>query len=165
MPKYLHIPLTPRRASELTALFFEGRTTEEEERALKIFLASPDGQSTEFDEIRAVLAFCARHHKRNAPLRANPAAAASDSNTTKRRRLLRPQRWAAAACVALMAATGIASFMYQEKNQCVAYVSGKKITDSERVLQEMHHSIRNVGAPPQETDVEAELRDMFKTIQ
>lgn len=158
MLRHLPTPLTRSKAKELSALFFEGLTTEAEEQALKVFLALPDADSPEFDEIRAVFAFCAQ-------ARAKAAPAAVPVNAAPRRRRLRPQQWAAAACVALVAASSIVAFNYQKENQCVAYVGGEKITDTEQVVREMHLSIQNIGTPPQEVDVEAELKDMFKTMQ
>ena len=47
------------RIDEIVERYFEAMLSEEEETALKAFLASPEGQAPEYDEVRAVMGYFA----------------------------------------------------------------------------------------------------------
>lgn len=138
----------------LIARYFEAETTGSEERQLRHFLCSPEGQDARYDEVRAVMGFTAagralhRQVKPEAPRRA-------------RRRTLHRRLGAIAACLTAICLTGPAIRTYQRmagtngvEGACVAYIDGQRFTDEEIVLRSMHHSMSEIieteGAPSME---------------
>ena len=131
----------------LTDKYFEAETDDSEEAALRGFLSSPQSAGREFDEARAVMGYVVvgkRVHKRK----------------FWQTRVVRYMSVAASVAVIF-----VCGWLYSKNsNQCVAYIGGKKYTDTETVLAEMHRSMRTVGDVSDEENVEAALTDIFTTI-
>lgn len=139
---------------ELIARYFDGLTTDEEERRLRRFLASPDSADARYDETRAVMGFLAvgrqLHTARPATLR-----------PPHRARL-----WAAAASFLLLLSGGAGWWITDNKqNVCVAYIDGQRVTDTEIVMQQAEHALAAVRRTTGEPTVEDQLTDMFQTLQ
>lgn len=145
--------LTTDEALALADRYFEAQTTEAEERLLKLYVASEAAADCRFDEVRAVMGLAAYSRK------AQPATG------KHRRHRAAIVRWAAAIAVVFAASATIGTATYRNNNQCVAYIGGKKVTDTEKVMQAMQASIDNVGASSAPSDVEAQLGDMFDTME
>lgn len=138
----------------LTERYFDAETTPEEERELCRFLASPEGQQPQFDDVRHVMGYLItgrRHH----PTAAAPASA---------RRLRLPRMAAAAALAALLIVPPVARYVWQSRNVCVAYVNGQKITDPQQVIMQARRSIEAVADTPGRPNIDSQLNDMFSTL-
>jgi hypothetical protein len=135
---------------ELLERYFDAQTTDEEEISLRRFLSSPEAVGNEFEEARAVMGFlCVGKEKR----------------FERQRSLWRKSAWmSVAAGVALLICVGIRG-MFSDEDLCYAYVSGVKITDTEKVLSEMRQSIGQFGEAESSLDAEAQLKDMFLTME
>lgn len=133
---------------EMVNRYFDGDTSEEEERLLRRFLATEAGRSSEFDEVRAVMSVF--------------AAGKAVNQTRHKSRKLWP--WLAAACVAGLAWllwTGIGG----TQDVCVAYVNGQKITDRNEVLALMQESWDDIEMQETGNTVEEQLTDLFNTLE
>ena len=133
---------------EVVNRYFDGETSEEEERLLRRFLATEAGQDSDFDEVRAVMSVFA-------------AGKETSRNQPKSRRLW---PWLAAACVAGLAWllwTGIGD----SQDVCVAYVNGQKITDRDEVLALMQESWDDIEMQETGNTVGQQLTDLFNTLE
>lgn len=142
----------------LAGRFFDAATTEDEERELRRFLLTPEGQDSRFDELRAYMAFAA--NGRASVLASRPAAPA------KRLRLRPAVRWTAAAV--LVAGTLLPAavrFVRNADEVCVAYVGGQRITEREAVLDNMHGVMEDVLVQDEDFSMEQQLGDMFDTLE
>lgn len=125
--------LTAVEAEELAERYFEAQTSEEEERALACFAATPEAAAPQFDELRAALSLAAFARRRTAAV--------------PKRRTLRPAlRYAAVAAVActVLAAAWMAP---RPAPDCVAYIHGQRTTNAEAVEAAMHRSLSDIAAP------------------
>ena len=149
--------ISRKEARKLTARYFEAETSEAEEGQLKSFLCTPESSDPAFEEVRALMGLGAysRHvyQKRRVSRTATP-----------RKRSTTLLRWAAAIAIVLITGVSAGTFAYQHNNQCVAYIDGRKITDSRQVMQAMRTSMHNVGAPTGTSTVESQLKEMFDTM-
>lgn len=140
---------------ELAERYFAAETTPQEEEALRRFLASPQGNGREFDELRAVMGYLSvgrkEHRAENRRLR-RPSAR------------LRPWMYAAAAVALLLTVVVplVQREMSGEENVCVVYVHGGRCTDTGEVMRQMHRSMQNVQ--PEQESVESRLSDIFQTL-
>lgn len=142
----------------LAGRFFDAATTEDEERELRRFLLTPEGQDSRFDELRAYMAFAASG--RASALASRPAAPA------KRLRLRPAVRWAAAAVlVAGILLPATVRLMRNADEVCVAYVGGKRITEREAVLDNVHGVMEDVLVQDEDFSMEQQLGDMFDTLE
>lgn len=138
---------------DLAQRYFDATTTDDEERQLRSFITSEAGSGEEFNELRAVMGFFAVG--RSTAKTANHPAA----HRTLRRLTV------AAAVIACLAGGGTWLFHYQmQKNICVAYINGEKVTDPDIVLQQMQASMANVQPKSADITVDDQLHDMFNTI-
>ena len=125
--------LTVVEAEALAERYFEAQTSEEEERALACFAATPEAATPQFDELRAALSLAAFARRRTAAV--------------PKRRTLRPAlRYAAVAAVActVLAAAWMAP---RPAPDCVAYIHGQRTTNAEAVEAAMHRSLADIAAP------------------
>ena len=133
---------------EVVNRYFDGETSEEEDRLLRRFLATEAGQGSEFDEVRAVMSVF--------------AAEKAVKQTRNKSRKLWP--WLAAACVA-----GLAWLLWTSiegtQDVCVAYVNGQKITDRNEVLALMQESWDDIEMQETGNTVEEQLTDLFNTLE
>lgn len=151
---------TANEALRLADRYFEASTTEAEEQALKAYVTGDGIDDTRFDEVRALMGLAA--YGRALQRRQRP----SGTTGAVRHRQRTVLRWAAAVAVGFLAAGAtVATLSYRSDNQCVAYINGHKVTETDRVMQAMRTSIREVSAPTETPTVEAQLNDIFKTIE
>ena len=135
----------------LSERWFDALLTEDEERALKAFLASTD--DPDFDEVKAVAGFFATGKA------VYGAQEASRRPALQRRTTLR-LAWAAIAVAASLALVAAIGLHYQWQNQCYILAYGEKSTDKELVLASMEATLSSLfGTAP---DIEKELETLLK---
>ena len=136
---------------DLSERWFDALLTEDEERALKAFLASTD--DPDFDEIKVVAGFFATG-------KAVYGAQEENHRPARQRRTTHRLAWAAiavAASLALVAAIGVYN---QRQNQCYILAYGEKSTDKELALESMEATLSSLfGTAP---DIEKELETLLK---
>ncbi len=136
---------------DLSERWFDALLTEDEERALKAFLASTD--DPDFDEIKVVAGFFATG-------KAVYGAQEENHRPARQRRTTHRLAWAAivvAASLALVAAIGLYN---QRQNQCYILAYGEKSTDKELALESMEATLSSLfGTAP---DIEKELETLLK---
>lgn len=147
----------------LSEKYFDALTTPEEERALASFLATEESNRPEFNDIKAVMGFLATAHEVN-------------KKHKSRKRTITFINWgAAAACIALIAGTWMnlserttvtdkteQTVETEEKNDIyIAYIDGKKYTDKNFVLEQMHNTMTGMSSAAGENIVEERLMAMF----
>lgn len=147
---------------ELARRYFDAETTEAEERALKRFAASPEADDAEWDELRAVMGY--------AVVGKHLRGQASTTNTIP----LRPRRrWipAVAAAAILLALVSVPTVKWltaeesAEKDICIAYVNGSRVTDPTQVMQAMHRAMAHVQQVEPMATVEEQLGNMFELMK
>lgn len=127
--------------------YFEAETDDSEEAALRRFLSSDKASSSEFDEIKAVMGFTAVGKRLH-------------GKKLGRTTVVKYISVAASAAAIFIGAW----LLYDSENQCVAYIGGKKYTDKEVVIAEMHKSMQTVGDISDQETVGDALNDIFRTI-
>ena len=143
--------------------YFDAETTEAEERMLKRFAASPETDGAEWDELRAVMGY-ATVGKR---LRRQAASITSIIPFRPRRRWIP----AVAAASILLALVSVPTMKWltadesAEKDICIAYVNGHRVTDPTQVIQAMHHAMSHVQQVEPMTTVEEQLGSMFELMK
>ena len=147
---------------EMSRRYFDAETTEVEERMLKRFAASPEADGDEWDELRAVMGYATvgkRLHGQTATTHTIP---------------LRPRRrWipTVAAASILLALVAVPTVKWltadesAEKNICIAYVNGHRVTDPAQVIQAMHRAMAHVQQVEPMTTVEEQLGSMFELLK
>lgn len=136
------------KVNELIEGYFEGTLSQDEENALKVFLASEEGQGPEYDEIRAVMGYFAAGRAVEI-LRSHPLP----QNDRKMWRRIA----AIAASLAIIITLGVS--LYNKTNVCVSYVSGQKITDKEVVMNDVDNILADLLS--NRTDMEEQLTGIF----
>ena len=141
----------------LTERYFDAETTQKEEEELKTFAASTT--DPDFDELRAVMGYLAVGRKQYAA-----SKACAKQPTTRRIALY--TRVATAAILLLIALPwGYRQLQPQEENICLAYVDGKKLTDTDAVMALMHQTMQSLEIDDPSMTVEGQLSDLFNTIE
>ena len=126
---------------DLSERWFDALLTEDEERALKAFLASTD--DPDFDEIKVVYGAQEENHR--------PA---------RQRRTTHRLAWAAIAVAASLALVAAIGLYNQRQNQCYILAYGEKSTDKELALESMEATLSSLfGTAP---DIEKELETLLK---
>jgi hypothetical protein len=138
------------RIDEMIERYFEATLSEEEETALKAFMASPEGQAPEYDEVRAVMGYFATGRSLNLSKGRWPGSFGRLRNRT--RRLI-----AVAASLAILVTLGVN--LYNKSNICVSIVDGKRITDKEVVMNDVDNILADVLSD--RTGMEEQLSDIF----
>lgn len=138
---------------ELAERYFEATATEEEEAALRRFLATDEAADGAFDEARAVAGF----------------AAAGKSSRRRRTAARRRFRMAVAAAAAVVLVTVLPGLLSgggdtAEGEVCVAYVGGVEYTDEAVVLAQARSTMDGMGRAAEEMSPEAQMREMFRLI-
>lgn len=140
---------------KLIELYFEGRTTLQQERNLREVLASMSAPySPEVESALAVMGY------------------ASVMQPVAETRQIRNRRWmpAAAAAVSLLVVVAITwmltgSRALHEDNICVAYVGGVKISSTEQVMEMMNAELSSISTAQDGLDNELlEQREAFSEI-
>ena len=133
------------KINEIIDRYFEGTLSKEEEARLKVFLASPEGQSSEYDEVRAVMGYFA----------------VGKAINNRARNVSRPVLWrrvaAVAASLALLITIGVN--IYNKENICVSFVGGQKVTDKEVVMNDVDNILSDLLAD--RVDMEEQLVNIF----
>lgn len=136
------------RIDEMIERYFEATLSEEEETALKAFLASPEGQAPEYDDVRAVMGYFAAGRSVEI-LRSRPLP---QNDRKMWRRIL-----AIAASLAIIITLGVS--IYNRNNVCVSFVGGQKITDKEVVMNDVDNILADLLSD--RTDMEELLNEFF----
>ena len=137
-----------KKIDELIEGYFEGTLSQNEETALKVFLASEEGQGPEYDEVRAVMGYFAAGRSVEI-LRSRPLP---QNDRKVWRRIL-----AIAASMAIIITLGVS--IYNRNNVCVSFVGGQKITDKEVVMNDVDNILADLLSD--RTDMEELLNDFF----
>ncbi len=137
-----------KKIDELIDGYFEGTLSQNEETALKVFLASEEGQGPEYDEVRAVMGYFAAGRSVEI-LRSRPLP---QNDRKVWRRIL-----AIAASLAIIITLGINIF--NQNNVCVSFVGGKKITDREVVMNDVDNILADLLSD--RVDMEEQLESIF----
>ena len=136
---------------DLSERWFDALLTEDEERALKAFLASTD--DPDFDEIKAVAGFFATG-------KAVYGAQEENHRSARQRRTTHQLAWAAIAVAASLALVAAIGLYNQRQNQCYILAYGEKNTDKELALESMEATLSSLfGTAP---DIEKELETLLK---
>ena len=133
---------------DLSERWFDALLTEEEERALKAFLASTD--DPDFDEVKAVAGYFATGKAVHGAQKTNRWPA--------QRQQMHRLAWVAiavAASLALFAAIGL----YHRQNDCYILAYGEKSTDPKLALADMSATLEGIFGEGE--DVSEELYDLF----
>lgn len=136
---------------DLSERWFDALLTEDEERALKAFMASTD--DPDFDEIKAVAGFFATG-------KAVYGAQEENHRPARQRRTTHQLAWAAIAVAASLALVAAIGLYNQRQNQCYILAYGEKSTDKELALESMEATLSSLfGTAP---DIEKELETLLK---
>lgn len=144
----------------LAERYFAAQTTESEEAELRAFLNTPTAENEAFDELRAVMGYAAAARRRHTPQ--------TGISHATRHGLRHPAWFKNAAAVLLFCLIGTTSVgIYRWRNpDCIAYVEGRRITDSKAVIGQMKRAMHSAMADNAETPTaERQLRDMFSTLE
>ncbi len=128
------------RIDEMIERYFEATISEEEETALKAFLASPEGQAPEYDEVRAVMGFFAAGRavrQAHQPGRSLSLSKGEAKDLKVWRRIA-----AIAASLTIIITLGVS--LYNKENICVSFVDGKKVTDKEVVMNDVDNILADL---------------------
>lgn len=153
------------RIDEMIERYFEATLSEEEETALKAFLASPEGQAPEYDDVRAVMGYFAAGRSveilRSRPLPQNDKIYApvilSETKDLRHRSPLWRRVAAIAASLTIIVTLGVS--LYNKNNVCVTFVDGRKVTDKEIVMNDVDNILADLLTD--RTDMEELLNDFF----
>lgn len=153
------------RIDEMIERYFEATLSEEEETALKAFLASPEGQAPEYDDVRAVMGYfatgCSVEILRSRPLSQNDKIHApvilSETKDLRHRSPLWRRVAAIAASLTIIVTLGVS--LYNKNNVCVTFVDGRKVTDKEVVMNDVDNILADLLTD--RTDMEELLNDFF----
>lgn len=141
-----------KKIDELVDGYFEGTLSEDEETALKLFLASEEGQGPEYDEVRAVMGYFAAGRSVEI-LRSRPLP----QNDRKHASAIWRRIAAVAASLAIIITLGVS--IYNRNNVCVSFVGGQKITDKEVVMNDVDNILADLLSD--RTDMEELLNEFF----
>ena len=137
-----------KQINEYIDRYFEGTLSEAEELRLKAFLASPEGQAPEYDEVRAVMGYFV-------------VGKSISRDDAKEYSSVRRTVWSriavAAACAVIFIALGVN--FYNKENICVSYVGGQKVTDKEVVMNDVDNILADLLSGG--TDVDEQLKEIF----
>ena len=136
------------RIDEMIERYFEATLSEEEETALKAFLASPEGQAPEYDDVRAVMGYFAAGR--------SIEILRSRSLPQNGRKLWR-RIAAIAASLTIIVTLGVS--LYNKNNVCVTFVDGRKVTNKEIVMNDVDNILADLLTD--RTDMEELLNDFF----
>ena len=137
-----------KKIDELIEGYFEGTLSQDEETALKVFLASEEGQGPEYDEVRAVMGYFAAGRSVETPR----SRSLPQNDRKVWRRIL-----AVAASMAIIITLGVS--IYNRNNVCVSFVGGQKITDKEVVMNDVDNILADLLSD--RTDMEELLNEFF----
>ena len=140
------------KINEYIDRYFEGTLSEAEELKLKAFLASPEGQASEYDEARAVIGYFA----------VGKSLSRKEADEYSRKGGHRHgSAWlrvaVAAVCAGIFITLGVN--FYNKENICVSFVGGQKVTDKEVVMNDVDNILADLLSGG--TDVDGQLKEIF----
>lgn len=140
--------MTKHQLEQLIEKYFEGETTLEEEQTLRKELARTCEISAAIDEARAVMGY----------------SLVQKGNLTVRKYTNIWRKVAAsAAAIAVFAVIGVQLSMNRtETPECIAYIDGQKITDSEMVVSMMLSGLSNVAQAAEAS--QSQTLDSFENL-
>lgn len=131
------MPLDNKQLTGLIERYFNGDTTVEEERMLLEELSHGTADTPEANEARAVLGF------------------SLVQPTTRRHGNRHISYLRAAASITILLATALAGYLRFPDNhteaECLAYINGERITDSEAVMGLMFEGLSNIADAAEES--------------
>ena len=128
--------------------YFNAAASEEEERALRQFLASDKADGREWEEVKAVMGFAV-------------AGRAMYRQKAKRRLI---SRMTAVAAVAILLLGISLPILKNRDNMCVTYIGGVKYTDDETALAQMHDALQSMSDARDQMTTDAQLSEMFNMM-
>ena len=128
--------------------YFNAAIGDEEERALKQFLASDKAKGREWDEVKAVMGFAVTGHAKY--------------RRKEKRRLM--SRWTAAVAVAILLLSVSVPVLKNQDNRCVTYIGGVKYTDDETALAQMQYAMQGMSDARDQMTADSQLSEMFNFI-
>lgn len=160
----------------LTERFFNGETTLAEERRLYQLYSEAETLPADLEELREMMADLGELSKRPTPqplpkergvithrnqkdilLPSIQGGAGSGSSPSGRGR-----GWMAiAASLLLFFTLGSMWYGYQQKNECVAYVYGERVTDRELVMHEMQTAMASLTTDDATATMEQQMKELF----
>ncbi len=150
------------RIDEMIERYFEATLSEEEETALKAFLASPEGQAPEYDEVRAVMGFFAAGQvvrQAHQPSSRSLSLSKGSKGWWFGRLAIRPWMKVTAIAASLTIIITLGVSLYNKENICVSFVDGKKVTDREVVMNDVDNILADLLSD--RTGVEEQLNEFF----
>lgn len=132
--------------------YFDASTTDEEERALKLFLSTEASASHAFDEIKAVMGYIATGRKVHAKPR--------QQRINKAATLMR------AAVIVLVAGISFTALHHitYDNNICITYINGKKYTDERIAIAKMENIMKEMSSVGGNYSANKQLHNILKTI-
>ena len=140
------------KINEYIDRYFEGTLSEAEELELKAFLASPEGQASEYDEVRAVMGYFAVGKSISRKEADEYSRKGGRRNSSVWLRVA-----VAAVCAGIFITIGVN--VYNKENICVSYVGGQKVTDKEVVMNDVDNILADLFSGG--TDVDEQLNEIF----
>lgn len=146
----------------LSEKYFDAQTTNDEERALARFLATPESNHPAFNEIKAVMGYLSTGR--------SITQKAKSGNGKKPYTIGRTIQWvSAAASIAVIAMVGTvllsrtapAKPAEDDKETYYAYINGKEYTDEEFVMQHMLATMNKMSSSSDNV-IEEQMGVMFR---
>lgn len=162
----------------LSERYFNAETTEEEEEALKRFVASEQSKAdgideragNTFEEVRATMSLMGVAKSCHSILSSSEAKNGFSANGKRNGYHASVSKWLSAVAAAVLLLLVLKATLRtesdaNERGVCVAFVNGEKITDKNEVLSMMRDSWNDINISASEADVESQLRDMFSVLE
>ena len=133
--------------------YFDGETSDEEEKLLLRFLATPQANDKKYNEIKAVMGYVAvgkTIYEKN--------------NRNNKRFSIIPTKWIAAVVIGCIIGTAGWKIVDNQQNVCVAYIGGEKCTDTQTVMAQVRQSLHSMNNEESRGTVDDQLKDIFTTI-
>ena len=148
----------------LTERFFNGETTLAEERRLYRLYSEAETLPADLEELREMM----QDLRRLSPLPL-PVREGSDYSFQQHRHTTPlPHRegqgvglLSLAASLLLLFTLGSMWYGYQQKNECVAYVYGERVTDRELVMHEMQTAMASLTTDDATATMEQQMKELF----
>lgn len=138
-----------KEIKRLTDRYFDGLTTESEERRLRRYAATV--ADPRLDELRAVMGL----------------VETGRAESRRGKRVVTLRRMAVAASVAIAVGCACLYSAYRTDNVCVAYVGGERCTEQTLVMEQMRRSFRSVMPTSNDDSLspEAQLKSLLNTSE
>lgn len=133
--------------NQLAERYFEADTTAEEERKLAAFLCLSEASAPCYDEVRATMGYIVTARRRPKPTR---------------RLIPYACRWAAAACLFLVACSWwVYHHQYGADEDCIVYIAGERVKNDAFGESYMIHALSETLASGDECIIEDQMQEVF----